>query len=321
VSFSADVKEEMAGKTDRARHCRLAFLAGLMAFMPVPRESEADRRRREECAPGAAEPLLRTENRLAAEAFCRVLEKTFDLSAGLTPEHSGALAVYAGTEAERQQVISALHLDSGTEITDARLLRQPCCRRAFLRGAFLAAGSVSDPLRSYHLEIVCRSAAQAHQLEEILHSFGLDGRCIERKRREGGRMRYVVYLKEAEQIADALNVCGASRGVLEMENARIVRDVRGSVNRRVNCETANIGKTVSAAVRQTEAIEYLRANVGFENLPESLREAAALRLEWPELPYAELGKLFSPPVGKSGVSHRLRRLEEMADRLQAGGRA
>ncbi len=188
--------------------------------------------------------------------------------------------------------------------------QQACCRRAFLRGAFLAAGSISDPEKFYHFEIVCTTEAKAGQLKEIMATFGLDAKIVVRKK------YYVVYIKEGSQIVDILNVMDAPISLMELENIRILKEMRNSVNRQVNCETANINKTVSAAVKQIRDIEYIRDTIGFGALPENLEQMAQVRLLRPEATLKELGEALDPPVGKSGVNHRLRRLSEIAESLR-----
>ena len=174
----------------------------------------------------------------------------------------------------------------------------------------MAAGSISDPSKSYHFEIVCRSREQASQLQKIMESFQTEAKIVERKN------HYVVYLKDGSQIVDMLNVMEAYVSLMNLENVRILKEMRNSVNRKVNCETANIGKTVNAAVKQIADIELIRDRVGLDNLPDNLREMALLRLEYPEAALKELGKYLEPPVGKSGVNHRLRKLGEIADKLR-----
>ena len=138
----------------------------------------------------------------------------------------------------------------------------------------------------------------------------MDGKVVRRKK------SFVVYLKEGTQIVDIMNVMEEHVCLIELENVRILKEMRNSVNRKVNCETANINKTVSAAVKQVEDITYLRDTIGFENLPENLVEAALARLENPEAALKELGEALTPPVGKSGINHRLRKLSEMADKVR-----
>ena len=190
------------------------------------------------------------------------------------------------------------------------IVKNACCKRAFLRGTFLSVGSMSDPAKSYHLEFACTDESKAKQLQEIMSDFDIDSRIILRKK------YYVVYLKEGSGIVDLLNVCGAPVSLMDMENLRILKEMRNSVNRRVNCETANIAKTVNAAARQVDDIEYLKAHYDFKNLPHSLREMAEVRLENPDATLKELGEYFNPPIGKSGVNHRLRKLSELAERVR-----
>lgn len=193
---------------------------------------------------------------------------------------------------------------------DGLLVQNVCCKRAFIRGAFLASGSMSDPNKFYHFEIVCRTKEQAKQLQQLMNGFETDAKIVERKG------HYVVYLKEGSQIVDMLNVMEAYVSLMNLENVRIIKEMRNSVNRKVNCETANISKTVNAAVKQLEDIEFIRSKMGLDQLPQNLREIALLRLEYPEAALKELGNYLTPPVGKSGVNHRLRKLAEIADDLR-----
>ena len=169
---------------------------------------------------------------------------------------------------------------------------------------------MSDPSKSYHFEIVCDLEEQAEYLRELMIGFDLDGKVVQRKK------HYVVYLKEGSQIVDILNVMEAHVALMEFENIRIMKDMRNSVNRKVNCETANINKTVSAAVRQTEDIKYIQDTVGFYKLPGGLKDVALTRLTYPDATLKELGTLLENPVGKSGVNHRLRKLSEIAEKLR-----
>ena len=173
----------------------------------------------------------------------------------------------------------------------------------------MAAGSISNPSKSYHFEIVCRSLEQARQLQELMGAFEADAKMVERKD------RYVVYLKEGSQIVDMLSVMEAYVSLMNLENVRILKEMRNSVNRKVNCETANINKTVNAAVRQLEDIRKIQAAIGFDELPAPLSEMARLRLEHPDASLKELGTYADPPVGKSGVNHRLRKLSAIAEDL------
>lgn len=184
-------------------------------------------------------------------------------------------------------------------------------KRGIIREAFLQSGSISDPEKFYHLEIVFLELQEAEKIKGMMEDFGLDGKIVERKG------HFVVYLKEGSQIADMLRVMEASLALMEFENIRIVKEMRNSINRQVNCEAANLGKTISAAVKQVEDIKFICSNVGLENLPESLAETARKRLEYPEATLKELGELMDPPLGKSGVNHRLKKLSVLAEDLRS----
>ena len=195
----------------------------------------------------------------------------------------------------------------------ATLVKKECCRRSYLRGVFLGAGSLSDPMNSYHLEIVANSEEYAESLVKLIETFGLHPKISSRKN------VLLVYLKESEQIADFLNIIGAHQALLELENIRIQKEMRNQVNRLVNCESANMNKTIDAAYKQRMNIELIQKYHGFEQLSEGLRAVAEARLEYPEVSLKELGSLMDPPIGKSGINHRMRKLEELADELRSKG--
>ena len=174
----------------------------------------------------------------------------------------------------------------------------------------MAAGSVSDPQKSYHFELVFSQRRQAEQMQELLRSFDVEAGIVARKKAS------VLYVKEGAQISDILNVMEAHVALMELENVRILKDMRNSINRQVNCETANLNKTVTAAARQIEDIKLIRDTIGFDELKEELKEMAELRLEYPESSLQELGTLLSVPIGKSGVNHRLAKLCEIAEGLK-----
>ena len=187
-------------------------------------------------------------------------------------------------------------------------------RRAYLRGAFLAGGSVNNPeTSSYHLEVYSLYKEHGEALAELMNYFDLNAKTIERKK------GYVTYLKEAEKISDFLNLVGATQAMLKFEDVRIVRDMRNSVNRIVNCETANLNKTIGAALRQVDNIRYIDNSIGLDQLPDKLREIARLRVEYQDVTLKELGEMVSTGVvSKSGVNHRLRKIDEIADALRRG---
>ncbi len=185
-----------------------------------------------------------------------------------------------------------------------------CCKKAFLRGAFLGGGSVGDPEKTYHLEITCHHKSMAKQVRLLLEGFGLNPGEVYRK---GNK---IIYLKEGENIVDFLNITGAHNALMKFENIRILKEMRNNVNRVVNCETANLDKTVNASIRQVENIKKINERIGLENLPENLRQIARARLEYSDASLKELGEMLQPPLGKSGVNHRLRKIESIAKNLR-----
>lgn len=194
------------------------------------------------------------------------------------------------------------------------LIRNKNEKRAYLRGAFLAGGSVNNPeTSSYHLEIYSLYKEHGDALAELMNTFKLNAKTIERKK------GFVTYLKEAEKISDFLGIVGGFQAMLKFEDVRIVRDMRNSVNRIVNCETANLNKTIGAAIRQVENIRFIENAIGLDQLPEKLREIARLRVEYQDVTLKELGEMVSTgTVSKSGVNHRLRKIDEIAEALRRG---
>lgn len=192
----------------------------------------------------------------------------------------------------------------------SRIVKKDCCKRAYIRGAFLGGGSLSDPEKGYHAELVTHQEAFAESLVELFAFYDLGAKIIERKN------QYVVYLKEGDQIVDLLNVIGAHSTLLEFENVRIIKQMRNDVNRLVNCETANMNKTVDASYRQVEDIKFIAETVGLSYLSDNLRSLAELRLENTEVSLKEIGEMLDPPVGKSGVNHRFRKIELIASELR-----
>lgn len=313
MSFSGMVKEELAKHVNPARHCQLAELAAILHYCGQAGEDEQ----------GRALLQIRTENACVARKYFTLLKKTFNIDTDVIldgqKEERGSGAEQLVVHKE-EDVIRILHAVKWMD-KDGRLLKDEhkvnpllvknaCCQRAFLRGAYLAVGSMSDPEKSYHLELVCMEEEQALQLQELIQGFGLEARIIRRKK------YHVVYMKEGASIVDFLNIIEAHVALMEFENLRILKEMRNSINRRVNCEAANITKTVNAASKQTEDIILIRDTFGFDNLPEGLRQMAEVRLEHPDATLKELGEFLTPSVGKSGVNHRLRKLSELAEKIR-----
>ncbi len=185
------------------------------------------------------------------------------------------------------------------------LLNKQCCKRAFLRGAFLGGGSISRPSSDYHLEMVTGNEDFARSIIKVMHTFSMKAKLTDRKN------DYIVYLKDGESITNFLRVIGAHNSMMELENVRVLKEMRNNVNRRVNCETANLGKVVKAAVRQVNCIKFIDEHMGLSELPQALQDTARLRLEYPDASLNELVE-YSGGIGKSGINHRLKKLQEMA---------
>lgn len=312
MSYASTVKEELSRQVPAARHCKIAEIAAIISLCG-----------RIACQAGGCQIKVQTENRAVARKYFTLLRKTFNIIADVSirknmrSKRNGVYAVVVGDQGDAVRVLMATKLmdqdgEIGEDLSITRnvVVKQACCRRAFIRGAFLAAGSISDPKQSYHFEIACATQPKALQLKALINTFGLDAKIVVRKR------YFVVYMKEGSQIVDILNVMEAHLALMDLENIRILKEMRGQVNRQVNCETANLNKTVSAAVKQVKDIEYIRDRQGLSNLPENLEDIARLRLERPEATLKELGEALDPPVGKSGVNHRLRKLGAIAESLR-----
>lgn len=314
MSFSSEVKEELSRQLSPARHCQLAELAALIGMCGDICISAADR----------YSLRIHTENPSVARKCFTLLQKTFNIRSDVSVrlqkrDERGSLifTILVKKHDDVMRVLQALKLlqedgEVSEQVSPANqlLVQKSCCRRAFIRGAFLAAGAISDPVKSYHFEIACASRARAEQLQMLIRPFGPDAKIVQRKK------YHIVYIKEGAQIVDMLNIMEAHVALMELENIRIVREMRNEVNRRVNCEAANINKTVNAAVKQVEDIRYLEKTRGLGTLPEGLSDIARIRLENPDATLKELGLMLSPSIGKSGVNHRLRKLSQLAEELR-----
>lgn len=197
----------------------------------------------------------------------------------------------------------------------SKYTKKQCCRRAYIRGAFLAGGSVNNPeTSSYHLEIYNYHEEHNQSLCDLLNGYQLHARILERKK------GFITYIKEAEKITELLNYIGAHQALFKFEDVRIVRDMRNSVNRLVNCETANLNKTIGAAFRQVENIRFIDRTVGLEALPDKLQEIANLRIEHQEVSLKELGEMVSGgKISKSGINHRLKKIDQFAEQVRNEG--
>ncbi|MGB4588282.1 MAG: DNA-binding protein WhiA [Clostridiaceae bacterium] len=315
MSFSYIVKSEITKNTDISRDEILSMISAIMKVSGTLSFSSSK-----------LSFKIKTENPSTARFVFKLLKDHLNIHGKLMVKRSSSLKknnvyiiiinedmglrkllVETGIMKDDQEVFS---LDYSIQ---KMLVRNDALKKAYIKGSFLGSGSVSNPEKAYHLEFVTSSQEHAEDLMGLINSYGLSAKVISRKN------SFIVYLKEGEQIVDILSIIGAFNSLFEFENVRIVKDMRNNVNRIVNCETANLSKTVNAAVRQVESIRLIEKELGLARLSKPLREIAEMRLDYPDESLKELGEMLDPPVGKSGVNHRLRKIEKIADELRKGG--
>ncbi len=313
-SFSAGVKNELSKKYSADEEgLRAEFAAILNTGAHIS----------EDC--GSIQ--IQSEQESIVKKVFTLAEKLFRIRMSVSvrtgKQHQTVQHLASLTEpAEVRRILDELGLLSSLEGGRFRYLRRIpeeqitklSSEQAYIRGAFLGGGSLTDPRKTYHLELINSCREHQEGLRHMMRHFDLDVGMIMRSR--GRQDVYVLYLKEGEQIVDLLNVMQAYTALMDLENVRIEKEVRNQINRSVNCEAANLQKVVQAALKQVEDIEYLVRHLGWESLPPPLAQMAKIRLEHREESLQELGKLLDPPVGRSGVNHRLRRLSQMAEKLR-----
>lgn len=314
MSFSAKVKGEIARYSELSKSEALAQISAIMKVSGTIGFSGS-----------GLSFKMTTENPKSARLIFTLLKTHFNIHSKLMVKKSNSLKknnIYMVVINEEMGVRDLLR-ETGilTEIDGVMsldytiqkdMIKTDEEKRAYIRGAFLGGGSISNPEKTYHLEFVTHSEEYAIDLSKLINTFGLNSKVIQRKN------SYIIYIKEGEQIVDLLNIIGAHASLLELENIRIMKEMRNNVNRLVNCETANLSKTVNAAVRQVESIKLIQSEIGLKRLPKNLREVAELRLNYPDESLKDLGEMLDPPVGKSGVNHRLRKIEKIAEELRTG---
>lgn len=296
MAFSADVKGELCRSHISRRCCAQAEAYGVLLFCGAfhPRQAR-----------------IVTECGALKERLPMLFWKAFKVSFDQLPEPGeGKGAFLIEDPAKLRTIFEAFDLERDASVSlhiNLALLEEDHCRTAFLRGAFLAGGSVTDPMKGYHLELATSHYHVGRELPALLREAGFEPKETQRK---GNR---VVYFKQSDHIEDFLTFLGAPVSAMAVMNAKLERDLQGRVNRQVNCDSANLDKTVAAAREQLSAIERLRESGRLDSLPDKLREAALLRIENPELNLSQLGALCDPPVSKSAFSHRMRKLMELAE--------
>lgn len=317
MSFSMKVKNEVCRCTDISKEEAIAELSAIMKVSGTIVLSGNKQ----------FGFKVTTENPAIARFIFKILKKHFNIHTQILVKKSNSLKknnVYMILITEEMNVRDLLkqvgllkeseNVFSLDYSIPKRIIKTEDCKRAYIKGAFLGGGSISNPEKTYHLEFVTHDNDYSEDLSKLINEYGLNSKVIQRK------SSFIVYLKEGEQIVDLLNIIGAHASLLELENVRIMKEMRNNVNRLVNCETANLSKTVNAAVRQVESIKLIQKEIGLARLPKNLREIAELRLSYPDESLKELGEMLNPPVGKSGVNHRLRRIEKIAEELRKEGR-
>ncbi|MCL2852995.1 MAG: DNA-binding protein WhiA [Defluviitaleaceae bacterium] len=299
MSFSSKVKSELMSEVDtpEPRHCGLAEMNALLAICGSLDYGGVS---------------ISTENRMIARRFYGLMFRTF----ARVPRVSAAVAVMPGKMRGRRVFACSISAEKpfvravASRLLDESLLSRECCKRAYVRGAFLACGSLSDPHKHYHLEFVNQDKGVIIFLRDTISHFDIDMRITLRK------SAHVLYVKDGERISWLLNIIGAHKSLMELENVRILKEVRNNINRRVNFETANLSKTVSAAVSQMADIKYILESGEFGLLSQSLADVAKLRLEYPSASLQEIGEMLSPAISKSAINHRLRKISSIAEKLR-----
>ncbi|MBQ3602030.1 MAG: DNA-binding protein WhiA [Lachnospiraceae bacterium] len=313
MSFSKDIKDELSRNIPTGRHCQIAEIAAIISLCGKISVNERNQ----------YFIKIVTENLTVARKYFILIKETFQVEIMIQVKRNSYLkksksySLIIKDSAMSLQILKATKLinfqgeiEEDLSIVSNLIVQNTCCKRAFIRGAFLAAGSMSDPEKTYHFEIITTTEAKAVQLRDLIRFFEVDAKVIKRKK------YYVVYVKDGAQIVDVLNIMEAHKALMDLENIRILKEMRNSINRQVNCETANISKTVTAAGKQLEDILYIRDTIGFHDLSSGLKEIAELRIEQPDASLKELGSMLSKPIGKSGVNHRLRKLSEIAESIR-----
>ncbi len=318
MSFSASVKNELARVNSGKVCCQRAEFA---AFLRMGGNIRIGGKRQ-------ISILVNTENAATTRKYFKLAKDLFCVEAEISVYRKQKLrknqvfGLYLPPQPKIKKILQLLGIenedalwgmgqdDAALNKVLAKVVKKDCCVRAYLRGAFMGGGSITNPEGSYHLELVCTDVAHQKYLVNLMQVFDLNPKTGTRKD------QLLIYLKEAEKIIDFLNVIGAHQALLDFENTRIVKEIRNNVNRLVNCETANVNKIVDTGMRQVVAVRAIEQHLGLGNLSPNLKETAELRLEYPEASLKEIGEMLTPPLGKSGVNHRMRRLEEIAEDLQ-----
>ena len=299
MSFSFDTKNELCRLPVQKLCCARAEAYGILLYCNTFSSSEV---------------RIITENPNFAARLPKLFQRAFNVQFDRLPEPEAAgKMVFQITDSRKlDHIINLLGYDPRQNLVlhiNFGLLEEECCRASFLRGAFFAGGSLTDPLKRYHLELNTSHLQASRELEVLLRECGYPPKGLSRNG------SFITYFKQSDQIEDFLTLIGAPVAAMHLMSAKLEKDLRKSVNRRLNCDSANLDKAVEAAQEQLEAIRRLRSADLLDKLPDKLKKTAALRLEYPELSLSELAAAFDPPVTKSCLNHRLRKIQELAKTL------
>ena len=295
MSFCAQVKQELCKLPPSRSCCAVAESYGVLLFCNTfsPRSVR-----------------IVTESRDFAQRLPRLFQKAFGLTFDQMPESDQGKQIFTVDHARKiRHIYDVFGLEAATNVAlqvNLGILEEDCCRAAFLRGAFMAGGSVTDPEKRYHLELATSHLRVSREVRTLMDEMGFAPKCIDRAG------SHVLYFKQSDLIEDFLTTLGAPVCAMGIMEAKVEKDLRNGVNRRVNCETANLGKAVDAAQEQLAAIRRLEERGLFQDLPDKLRQTAQLRRENPEATLLELAQSMDPPVSKSAINHRMRKLIELS---------
>lgn len=315
MSFSLEVKNELSRIEPEKKCCQLAELAGFIRSCGSIKLVGG----------GKMKIVLTTENPAIARHYKKLIKDYFDVEASMEIGQSSSF------KKNKQYIIS---LDDRNNQKAEPILRETailmiregmnyfsdgiyqahiktkCCRKAYLRGLFLGSGTITSPQKSYHIEYICATETLANDIKKLINTF------VDLHPKQTFRNKnYIVYIKEAEQVGDMLNIMGAHNQYFALEDIRMMKEARNKANRISNCDNANMDKTLDAAQRQLAAINKIKEKKGLDILPDKLKEVAILRLENPEATLTELAKLVDPPMKKSGLNNRIRKIEEISEKI------
>ena len=310
MSFTSDIKKELTTIPVSKKCCQLAQIAGFLRFTGSLTRGYGFRLTTDNPAVlrlfvTLIKEYFGTRGELSVENSVKPLSKGRTYGLEITPEmNSEGILRECGILSVREG------MNYITETIDADIVKKRCCKKAYLRGVFLAAGMATNPAKSYQLEILCERELLAGDIRRLIANVGLKAKITQR------RGKYIIYIKDAEQISDFLGLIGASNELFKFENIRITKEMRNAANRALNCENANLQRSVNAAQKQIADIKYIEQTRGLDYLPAALQQTAMLRMDNPELSLTDLAQLFEPPLAKSGLNHRLSKISRIADELK-----